>query len=116
MADPEQLTVRNDQEQGQYVLEAGDMVLGKAQYQTAPEGLAFVHTEIAPAVEGQGLGGVLVKAALDDARARGLAVLPYCTFVRHYIDTHREYLDLIPPDRRLAFGFERVQPQDTAQV
>ncbi|MDR1187173.1 MAG: N-acetyltransferase [Bifidobacteriaceae bacterium] len=110
MASSPQLTVRNDTEAGQYLLVAGDTTLGLAQYQTGPGQIAFVHTEIAPEVSGQGLGQVLVEAALDDARAKGLAVLPYCSFVRHYIETHPEYQDLVPVDRRAAFGLPAVVP------
>lgn len=103
------LTVQNDQDAGQYELLADGVQLGVAQYQASPSAVAFVHTEIAPAVGGQGLGGVLVKAALDDVRERGLAALPYCTFVRHYIETHPEYLDLVPVERRAAFGLAAGQ-------
>jgi predicted GNAT family acetyltransferase len=105
MSKTPELAVQNDRAAGQYELLADGVQLGLAQYQESPTAIAFVHTEIAPEVSGQGLGGVLVRAALDDVRARGLAALPYCTFVRHFIDTHPEYLDLIPADRRPAFGF-----------
>jgi predicted GNAT family acetyltransferase len=105
-----ELTVRNDPQAGQYELLADGVRLGLAQYQAGPTALAFVHTEIAPEVGGRGLGGVLIREALDDVRRRGLAVLPYCTFVRHFIQTHPEYLDLVPPDRRSAFGFPAVLP------
>jgi predicted GNAT family acetyltransferase len=111
MGNTPQLTVRNNQEAGQYELDADGLRLGLAQYQASPTAVAFVHTEIAPEVSGQGLGGVLVRAALDDVRSRGLAALPYCTFVRHFIETHPEYMDLVPADRRPAFGFPVTLPQ-----
>ena len=64
-----------------------------------------MHTEIKPEFEGQGLGGALIRNTLDDVRSRGLAVLPYCPFVRGYIDKHREeYLDLVPVEQRPEFG------------
>ena len=53
---------------------------------------------------GHGLGGRLVQASLDAARARHLPVLPYCPFVRSWIAEHREYADLIPEGRREQFG------------
>ncbi|MDR1393054.1 MAG: N-acetyltransferase [Bifidobacteriaceae bacterium] len=104
MSDTPQLTVRNDQEADQYELLADGVRVGLAHYQAGPTAIAFDHTEIAPEVEGHGLGGFLVKAALDDVRARGLAALPYCSFVRHFIETHPEYTDLVPPARRRSFG------------
>jgi uncharacterized protein len=77
---------------------------GFAQYRDRGAALAFVHTEIDDRFEGQGLGGRLVAAALDDVRSRGLAVLPFCPFVRGYIERHPEYLDLVPATQREQFG------------
>ena len=65
---------------------------------------------------GQGLGGVLVRAALDRARERGLAVLPQCPFVRGWIAKHPDYADLVrsrarrepqPPPRTVAAARHR---------
>jgi predicted GNAT family acetyltransferase len=56
----------------------------------------FDHTEVFPEFEGKGVGTRLAKAALDDARARGLFVNPQCPFVTSYIKRHREqYRDLV---------------------
>jgi predicted GNAT family acetyltransferase len=55
----------------------------------------FVHTEIDSAREGQGLGGRLIREALDQTRAAGLQVVPECPFVRAFIDEHQEYADLV---------------------
>jgi uncharacterized protein len=66
--------------------------------------IAFMHTEIEPEFEGHGVGSALVREALEDARRKGLDVLPFCPFVNAYIERHREYVDLVPEDRREAFG------------
>ncbi len=79
-------------------------VAGFAQYHRSPGTIAFVHTEIDPSHEGEGLGGSLVGAALDIARTEGLAVLPFCPFVRGFIERHPDYLDLVPVERRAQFG------------
>jgi hypothetical protein len=36
-------------------------------------------------------------------------VLPYCPFVRGYIERHPDYLDLVPADRRSGFGLASGQ-------
>jgi predicted GNAT family acetyltransferase len=41
-----------------------------------------------------------VRTALSNARAEGLAVRPFCPFVRSYIAAHPEYVDLVPEDMR----------------
>jgi uncharacterized protein len=51
----------------------------------------FVHTETADGFEGKGLASRLVRAALDDARDRGLEVNPVCPFVRSWLDRHPDY-------------------------
>ena len=53
------------------------------------------HTEIDPSVGGRGLGSALVRFALDDARARGLTVIPRCPFVAAFIVRHPEYEELV---------------------
>ena len=65
--------------------------------------ISFIHTEVDEEFEGQGLGSALVAEALDDARKRDLAVLPFCPFVNSYISNHPEYLDLVPEADRKRF-------------
>jgi uncharacterized protein len=46
-----------------------------------------------------------VRTALAQARSDGLAVLPFCPFVRSYIAGHTEYLDLVAEDLRRTSSF-----------
>ena len=57
--------------------------------------LSLDHAEVPPALEGQGVGSRLVKATLDDIRAKGLKVIPRCGFVRAYLRRHPEYGDVM---------------------
>ncbi|WP_309226061.1 GNAT family N-acetyltransferase [Streptomyces lunaelactis] len=68
---------------------------GIAQYIRTSELIAFVHTEVETRYEGQGVGGALVKASLDEARAAGIAVLAVCPFYSGWIARHPEYQDLL---------------------
>lgn len=52
---------------------------------------------------GAGLASRLIKDTLDEMRARGIAVLPYCPFVKRYIQRHADYQDLVPADQRATF-------------
>lgn len=81
----------------------GDLA-GFTVYRSRPGLIAFMHTEIDGAFEGRGVGSILVREALSDARRRGLDVLPFCPFVNSYIAKHREYVELVPEVRREAFG------------
>jgi predicted GNAT family acetyltransferase len=57
--------------------------------------LVFRHTEVPEALSGRGVGSRLVRGALEDARRRGLSVVPLCPFVRAYVDRHPEFRDLV---------------------
>lgn len=98
------IDVSDDREAERYVIAVDGEPAGFAQYRDRGRAIAFIHTEIGDRFEGQGLGGRLVSAALDDVRSRGLAVLPFCPFVRGYIARHHEYLDLVPETQRAQFG------------
>lgn len=99
------LELTNEPARNRYEARLDGELAGFSQYRERPGLIAFIHTEIDPAQEGQGIGGKLVAHALDDARQRGLAVLPFCPFVNGYIERHPEYVDLIPAEHRAKFGF-----------
>ena len=81
----------------------GDLA-GFTIYRSRPGLIAFIHTEVGDAFEGQGVGSTLVREALEDARRRELEVLPFCPFVNSYIQKHPEHVDLVPESQREAFG------------
>ncbi|MFF2848038.1 GNAT family N-acetyltransferase [Streptomyces sp. NPDC058001] len=78
-----------------YEARFGDTLAGFAQYIRTAELIAFVHTEVDPAFEGQGVGGALVRTSLDAARAAGTQVLAVCPFYTAWIARHPEYQDLL---------------------
>lgn len=102
-SEPATAVVVDNPEQQRYELRRDGVVAGFAQYRARPGLIAFIHTEVDDALEGQGLGGRLVSFALDDARRRQLAVLPFCPFVNGYIQRHPEYVDLVPEAQRRQF-------------
>ena len=97
-------TVRDAPERHRFEIEVDGDLVGFVRYRRRPGAIEFMHTEIDPEREGGGLGGVLVAAALREARSEGVQVLPFCPFVRSYIDHHGEYVDLVPEERRAEFG------------
>jgi predicted GNAT family acetyltransferase len=86
--------VIDNPERQRYEIRRDGQLLGFAAYQRANRLIVFTHTEIEPAEEGQGVGGRLVRGALDDVRSQGLPVLPICPFVQQWMGRHPEYLDL----------------------
>ncbi|MDE3725246.1 GNAT family N-acetyltransferase [Nocardiopsis sp. N85] len=82
-------------ENERYEIRVEGEAAGFAEYILTDGLITFTHTEIDPAHEGRGLGGKLVRAALDDVRGRGLDVLPLCPFVKGWIQRHPDYVDLV---------------------
>jgi predicted GNAT family acetyltransferase len=98
-----QIEITDDADSHRYVIRVDGKRAGLLQYRLRPELIELVHTEIYEEFEGRGLGGQLISFALQDARERGLAVLPFCPFVNDYIQRHRQYVDLVPEGRRAEF-------------
>jgi predicted GNAT family acetyltransferase len=75
--------------------------LGLLLYRRSGEVLVLTHTEVEPELQGQGIGGDLVRAGLEYARGEHLKVVPRCPFALAYVRRHsRKYGDLIEPDSR----------------
>ena len=89
------MTVRDNPDQGRYEALVDEQLAGSLFYRERDGALVLVHTEVEEAFAGQGVGGRLVAGTLDDARARGLSVIPLCPFARGWIERHPEYQDLI---------------------
>jgi predicted GNAT family acetyltransferase len=60
-------------------------------YRLRGDRIVLVHTEVFPEFEGAGVGSGLARHALEDARSRGLGVVPRCPFVLAYLRRHPEY-------------------------
>jgi uncharacterized protein len=99
-------TVVDVPERGRFEITFDGRVVGLASYHVDNGTMTLPHTEIDPSMGGRGLGTALVAGVLDAARERNLHVLPYCSFVRHYIEQHPEYLDLVAESDRDRFGLE----------
>jgi predicted GNAT family acetyltransferase len=82
-------TVVHDPDGHRYRLLTGDAKMGELTYRELEPGVvAFLHTEVAPELQGGGLGSLLVERALADAHDRGLQVVPVCPFVAAYLRRH----------------------------
>lgn len=89
------LEIRDIPDEGAYVAFIDGERAGKAQYVIRDDRRVFTHTEVDDAYKGAGVGTRLVRDALDDARARGVAVVPLCPFFRAFVRRHPEYEDLV---------------------
>jgi predicted GNAT family acetyltransferase len=89
------VTVTDATDRRRYEVQVDGELAGFADYQVTADVMVLPHVEVLPRLEGRGLGGTLARAALDDARRRGLRVRPLCPFVRAWIARHPDYADLV---------------------
>ena len=86
--------VRNNEAENRFEVELNGQ-LAQTQYIRRGQKILFTHTEVPPALEGQGVGNALARASLDYAKREGLRVVPLCPFVASFIKRHKEYQSLV---------------------
>jgi uncharacterized protein len=98
--------VRDVPEQSRYEAVIDGTLAGVIDYRDAGHDRALLHTNVFDEFEGKGVGGSLARAALDDLRAKGMKVRPFCSFVAGWIRRHPDYLDVV------ADGYQDRVPSD----
>ncbi|HVT65736.1 MAG TPA: GNAT family N-acetyltransferase [Mycobacteriales bacterium] len=91
----DEVEVRLDADRHRFEIFLDGELSGHSRFQDSDGTRTFIHTEIDPNREGHGLGGRLVREALDQTKAAGMRVVPQCPFVRSFIEDHPEYADLV---------------------
>jgi predicted GNAT family acetyltransferase len=59
-------------------------------YRRRGDRLLLLHTGVPDELEGRGLGGLLVTAAIERAAQERLTVVPQCPFARDWLGRHPE--------------------------
>jgi predicted GNAT family acetyltransferase len=104
MAVADRIEVADARDRERYELSVDGEIVGYTAYRARPGLIAFVHTEVQERLQGRGLADRLIRFALEDARTQGLAVLPFCPFVKGFIERHREFEALVPDTYKEQFG------------
>ena len=93
MSDP-QVQHEEGESKGRYFIkhESGESELT---YSVASATLKIAdHTEVAEGQEGNGIGLIMLRAFIDDARREGFKILPLCPFVNAQRRRHPEWADV----------------------
>lgn len=90
--------VKRNDSAGQYEIDV-DGEKAVLAYDERNERLVLTHTEVPAAHEGKGLGAQLVRAAADDARERGVKIVPQCSFARAWFERHPDQSDVLAQAR-----------------
>jgi hypothetical protein len=95
-----EVAVADNPDESRYEVRVDGELAGFTAYRLLGARIVFTHSEVSDAYEGQGVGSGLARGALDDARERGLVVVPLCPFIAGYISGHESYQDLVAPEHR----------------
>lgn len=88
------MTITNNESAGRFEIASGqDIAL--LEYDLTGRLMTLLHTEVPKQLGGKGLGGMLVKFALDYALHNNLSVVAQCEFAQNYIMRHPEYSSLL---------------------
>jgi uncharacterized protein len=98
------LEVADNPDEDRYEIRADGELAGYLVYHRRGGCIALNHTEVLDGFEGKGVGSALIARTLDDLRERGTAVLPFCPFVKSFLERHPEYVDVVPEDERARYG------------
>ena len=86
--------VRDNTALSRFELDA-DGVTAVANYRLADKVMTLTHTEVPTQARQRGIASRLIEGALAEIRARGLKIVPNCSFVKAYVDHHPEVADLL---------------------
>jgi len=64
-------------------------------YTVAGTRVIIDHTQVDDSLRGQGVGGMLVRAAVDWARAENARLLPLCPYAKSVFDKTPAYEDVL---------------------
>ncbi len=94
--EPSQIQVINNTERKRFEVNVNEHI-AVSEYMLVQERIIFTHTEVPQALEGNGIGSLLARTALEYAREKGLKVMPLCPYIASYIRKHPEYRPLLLP-------------------
>ncbi len=96
-------TLTDNAEQDRFELHDGDELLGWLDYRPAGASVILAHTEVAADHEGQGVGGTIVRGAMERLADGGKTVIPLCPFAAAWLHRHPELADHVAPSFRRQF-------------
>ena len=72
----------------------------KLEYALDADRLLLLHTEVPEAFRGQGVGALLVEAALTRAGEGHLTIVPWCPYARRWLKEHPDRIGNVNIDFR----------------
>ena len=89
--------IAHDPDDSRFEYRSGDSV-AELVYRLRGQRMVLLHTGVPDAMEGHGIGGELVRAAVGYAASHGLTVVPACPFARAWLERHPDVAAQVPID------------------
>lgn len=90
-------SVVDDREHRRFVI-ADDAVDAELVYRREGDRLILVHTGVPEELSGRGIGGRLVRGAVEHAARDGLTVVPRCQYARRWLEEHPDVARTVSVD------------------
>ncbi len=91
-----QIQHRHNEKKGMaYVAEAENILAEMTYVMAGPHKMIIDHTEVSPALEGQGVGKKLLEKLVTYARENDIKILPLCPFAKATLDRVTEWQDVL---------------------
>ena len=97
---PSSPSIRDNRARTRYELRIDGEPTGWLEYRYSRAHMIVARTEITADHQGEGLGPLLVRRALEDARHAGKTVIATCAFAKGYIARHPELDEYLAPEFR----------------
>lgn len=91
------MTVEHEEREHRFVVRVNGEEAELVYEEAGPQLLDLQHTYVPRVARGQGVAEALAKTAMDYARERGYRVIPSCPFVRTWLESHPEEMDIVEP-------------------
>ncbi|HET9172497.1 MAG TPA: GNAT family N-acetyltransferase [Actinospica sp.] len=89
------MEIRDEREErARYAAYVDGVRIGFASTIQVRDTILLPHVEVDVDRRDLGIGSMLVRRALDDARAEGNTAIALCPFVRRWVDLHPDYVDV----------------------
>jgi len=85
-----------NEKKGAFTAQEGNVKAGEMTYSWAgTDKIIIDHTDVNPEFKGQGIGKVMVLAAVGFAREKGIKILPLCPFAKATFEKNSDIQDVL---------------------
>jgi predicted GNAT family acetyltransferase len=81
-----------------------DRLIGFVDYYVFDQVYMIMHTEVVPALAGQGYGSRLAHQMMEYVHSQGKRIVPVCGFLVHYLRKHPQHHALVTATSRRIFS------------